>query len=503
MHRCLKILEIVDAVCVHLNSPDPLLLSSRHLSAVARTCTTFSGPALDHLWSVAPLEQLLIYCMPSDLWALERFNDFETIYSCGPGYVYKTWLPSEALSGLSVSLPKGLFQNPQTLTWKHEEAEFHHIKLFLRPTLTDISIGLPSLSAVSLLSTLAAECPKIATVYIDSSASHYTPHISDFIQEVQSPERVSVYSLTQDVLEHLSRLPTLLSLGLQTLPPTLQASPAQETNGFTSLSTLLLGHPGIRPTTELLGLCSAAPLTKFRASFVGFVTATEMHELFVAMAAGFSHPTLQHLCLDTGNGEQESDPATLPIPHHFLRPLLSFNNLALLSVVAPVGFDLDNDAVSDVARALPHIVTFKLLARFLTETPRTTLGCLHSFAQYCPQLESLSIALDATNAPTVDLDRRSQSDILHQGLRVLNVANSPISNAISVARFLSLVFPKIRSLVTQREYSNNDEDDEEVMLEHAVAIAHHKCWKEVDALLPHVLGIREEGRALERAESAA
>ncbi|KAJ7729968.1 hypothetical protein B0H16DRAFT_1586093, partial [Mycena metata] len=79
MHRCLKILEIVDAVCVHLDSPDPLLLSSRHLSAVARTCTTFSGPAssLDHLWRVAPLEQLLIYCMPSDLWALERFNDFE------------------------------------------------------------------------------------------------------------------------------------------------------------------------------------------------------------------------------------------------------------------------------------------------------------------------------------------------------------------------------------------------------------------------------------------
>ncbi|KAJ7451218.1 hypothetical protein B0H11DRAFT_2330473 [Mycena galericulata] len=43
----------------------------KDLAAVARTCRTFEGPALDYLWKSATLVNLL-RCMPSGLWVVEE-----------------------------------------------------------------------------------------------------------------------------------------------------------------------------------------------------------------------------------------------------------------------------------------------------------------------------------------------------------------------------------------------------------------------------------------------
>jgi hypothetical protein len=76
MHHCLKILEIVDMVCSHLEPstlPWPTGTGDKrfhNLAVIARTCTTFKGPALDYLWRSTTLERLFTYCMPSDVWAI-------------------------------------------------------------------------------------------------------------------------------------------------------------------------------------------------------------------------------------------------------------------------------------------------------------------------------------------------------------------------------------------------------------------------------------------------
>ncbi|KAJ7717022.1 hypothetical protein B0H16DRAFT_1612348 [Mycena metata] len=524
MHNCLKIVEIVDAIYIYLDpsqtsifAPGPKS-SFRDLAVMARTCTTFNGPALDHLWRSTTLDKLLTRCMPSDLWTFEKIGDSSgknklkllrpirapdwdrlRLYAPRVRHLssYGPILASgDALDALSVSLPEKLFQNLKSLTW-HRIAEFHYINLFLSPALTRLDITLTSFSTVSLLSSLASVCPRLTHVSIESDSSPYTEDISKFVCAIQRPEKLTLPSLTWKAVAYLSRLGTLKSLDLKILPRGLQRSSVQGTNAFSALRTLSFEESDIRPVTDFLRLCTAVPLKEFDSDSYEFATAADMHALFIAIAAGFSHASLEQLVLNNDCEEFEgADPTDHLIPHHSLLPLLCFTNLTMLCITSPMGFDLDDGAVSDFARALPHVMTFSLTARFPTQIPRTTLACLHSFAQYCPRLVGLTIALDATTVPTIDLNQSQAGGVLHPALRRLYVQHSPVGRAMSVARFISFVFPRLNAIQTHREYEANDENDEEDMLDHGEAIRHHNRWKEVEGLLLEVSAIREEGRML-------
>jgi hypothetical protein len=90
MHDCLRVHEITELICQDLlglgldggganetfahspgftpwQAPPP---GSKDLAAVARTCMTLNGPALDCLWRFAKLGSLR--CLPSDLWAIHE-----------------------------------------------------------------------------------------------------------------------------------------------------------------------------------------------------------------------------------------------------------------------------------------------------------------------------------------------------------------------------------------------------------------------------------------------
>ncbi|KAJ7436442.1 hypothetical protein FB451DRAFT_1193871 [Mycena latifolia] len=63
----------------------------------------------------------------------------------------------------------------------------------------------------------------------------------------------------------------------------------------------------------------------------------------------------------------------------------------------------------------------------------------------------------------------------------------------TVARFLSGVFSHVETLLTNREYQDNEDPDESDAP--AQAAEWHRGWKEVEALLPHLVAIRVEERA--------
>jgi hypothetical protein len=82
MHRCLRIQELLALIFSHLdltehsgrqsyNSRQPTL---QDLAVLARTCCTFHGPALDHLWRSSALVNLL-RCMPADLWMVDEVGE--------------------------------------------------------------------------------------------------------------------------------------------------------------------------------------------------------------------------------------------------------------------------------------------------------------------------------------------------------------------------------------------------------------------------------------------
>ncbi|KAJ7642631.1 hypothetical protein DFH06DRAFT_604175 [Mycena polygramma] len=530
MHHCLRVAEIVAMICFHLdprvsrNARLGVSRSSgrlRNLAVLARTSKTFQEPALDLLWNSAALVDLLVGCMPSDLWAIDigpsstyvwrnekkirlcrpiRPSDWHRvclyarrvrILTSGP---FSSSL-ARVFQALSVSLPEMLFPNLQNLTWGHTGDDFFYIRLFLHPTITRISFSLSSDSATSFLSFLAQKCPELTKVDIESHYHDYDSRaISDFVGGLQRVKELSVYSLEQDILEHLSHSPALKSLTLHILP-VWTSPPCLQTPTFPALRELSLTYPEIEPTVQFLGLCRAVPLKSFTVCLTEFVTASETHDLLAAISAGVNPSTLDFLHVDNEcDHSNETDTSLYLIRPHSLQALFPFTHLAMLSITSPLGFDLGDEDVAAFARAWPRLVTLELGVRFSMHDPRTTLLCLNSLAQHCRRLVRLTIALDATNVPTPEIDLSTR--LPGYSLEYLHVAHSPISSPIAVARFLSGVFPKLTTLTTIRELHNNL--DEEELQEHGEVIRRHNKWKQVLELLPHLSAIREEGRVLGR-----
>ncbi|KAJ6531421.1 hypothetical protein DFH09DRAFT_933844, partial [Mycena vulgaris] len=131
-----------------------------------------------------------------------------------------------------------------------------------------------------------------------------------------------------------------------------------------------------------------------------------------------------------------------------LRVLFCFSNLTDLSLFLPFVFSLDELALSAMARAWPRIKILSLIDNSYTEDlstlddlPRVTLQGLRALAEHCPDLKYLGLALDASVVPKFgkEVGKRIRQMKLHG----MNVAYSPISAPVSVARFISGIFPNV------------------------------------------------------------
>ncbi|KAJ7734277.1 hypothetical protein B0H16DRAFT_1731882 [Mycena metata] len=77
---------------------------------------------------------------------------------------------------------------------------------------------------------------------------------------------------------------------------------------------------------------------------------------------------------------------------------------------------------------------------------RTTLLSLFHFAQHCPQLETVEMSLDASAVPEVG---NRYTRVLQYSFIQWEVADSPITSALSIARFLSGLFPELFEIYTK------------------------------------------------------
>lgn len=387
------------------------------------------------------------------------------------------WSLRGIFPALSVALPDALFPNLQTLDWGDYDEDFHYIHLFLRPTLTKIKLSPSSDSDSSLLSTLMAKCPRLTDITVSTLLSPGVP-VSEFVCKLQSAEHISVTILDAAALQHVSHLDTLTSLTLHTLPRTLtlQLSPVGRKATFPVLRQLSVDDTEVGPITQLLRWCSGVPLDTFNVAFYEPLTAEEMRGLVTAMSAAFLHSSLTGLCIGNSCDDLNPDPDIYLNPFQSLRRVFSFANLTSLTIASPLGFDLDDEAVLELAKAWPRITVLRLGVRCSVRTPRTTLSCLHSFAQNCPRLQILTMLLDATVVPI------RTTSLVQRSLHTLDVDHSPLAaDHISVARFLSGMFPEMTDIETFREYyENNDEDD---LMFDGDDVRLHNRWKEVQDLL--------------------
>ncbi|KAJ6451119.1 hypothetical protein C8R47DRAFT_945379, partial [Mycena vitilis] len=121
--------------------------------------------------------------------------------------------------------------------------------------------------------------------------------------------------------------------------------------------------------------------------------------------------------------------------------LLCFRHLTDLSITSFIGFDLDDSALAELARAWPRIVTLCLSSIHHTHISHATAACLQSFAQHCPRLSQLTLAFDGAAIPGAENTARPRS--VQHSLTMLDVQQSPLTPPISMARFISGLFPSL------------------------------------------------------------
>ncbi|KAF8142846.1 hypothetical protein K438DRAFT_2029900 [Mycena galopus ATCC 62051] len=141
---------------------------------------------------------------------------------------------------------------------------------------------------------------------------------------------------------------------------------------------------------------------------------------------------------EEGDGNQAKE---VPMPTPTDDDLSRFPKLAIVSIMIFSGYDLDDEVVSDLARAWPHLQELRLQTSGYNHRPRNTLLSLQVLAQHCPRLHALEMTFDATTVPP--RASTSQARILHDSLVVLVPSYSHISDAFPVARFLSGIFTNL------------------------------------------------------------
>ncbi|KAJ6590726.1 hypothetical protein DFH09DRAFT_976217 [Mycena vulgaris] len=506
MHRCLSVQELLALIFSHL---DPREHSGRHsyswrqptlqdLAVLARTCGTFRELALDRLWRSSALVNLL-RCMPADLWVVDdvaeaawkcnmharrpiRAEDWNRVLAYTPrirNLCCTSW--DCDLSGIfpviSVCLPDQLLPNLQTLYWCPSDPSFHYIHLFLGPKITSLTFSGSSIPAISLLPTLALKCPTLKDVSISCGEKQA---VSVFLRSLEYIESVHVESLDHGALEHLSRLPTLTALRLNTLPTSHSLSPRFDPQPFAVLRKLHLGSSDIEAITHFLRSCKGVPLRSLSFYVRSYPTTAESHEFYRALSASVLHSSLTEVNFDVGITSFDGNSPNFRIHRESIRFLVGFTNLVTINISSPIGIDLDNITAADLARAWPHLEEMHMTSYSPSRSPpNATLECLHSFATWCPRLANLTITFDGMSAPPSPAQALGPSQ---HALKSIDVAHSRISTVIMpVAQFLSAIFPDLKRITTSRDGLDN-EDPEELQL-HDEAIVFHNLWKEVELLL--------------------
>ena len=204
-----------------------------------------------------------------------------------------------------------------------------------------------------------------------------------------------------------------------------------------------------------------------------------LEPFFASLRDHLPHSNLQSLCI-LGCGYY-----TLPLQHTVSRitlstlsPLFSFSNLSDVQITLDASFKLSNADLRDIATAWPNLRILRFFERTTTRRPKVTLLGLLFLIKLCPQLQELTLRVNAWEIPRC----AELGDVRGLNLRSLDVCTSPLFCVSGMAAFLISTFPQLSSLSFGWVYWNQwdvkvdmqlTSDDEE----------HLECWKEVRAIL--------------------
>ncbi|KAJ7647864.1 hypothetical protein FB45DRAFT_1020076 [Roridomyces roridus] len=394
MHRCFEIPELVDEIVSHI----PLLLDQDKpfLAVLARTARLFHNSALNHLWQYQRSLRPLLLCMPPDLVQeevvdgkhslvsnslplqtgllrrLQKFlrpvqsSDWERprryarrvrIFSSNSSSFSSDDFPYSAICPLLDVVDDCIFPNLIKLFWEHSDENFPHIGLFLSPNITVLAIKCDASSSLAILSMLPRKCPSVTRVDMihprDHSVTEATRNlVSTFIPQLCCIQDLHMHIYDMALLQHIARLPCLQTLCVLSLPTALPASRRAEKPLFPSLRLLRCENPNPLSMSRLFELCSDNTLNAFRMTISHATNVPEVIRQLLAALVNSQRSSLTELYIRV---EPVWDPFQIESDGIYtiecLQPALGFSNLTHVRITSNPGFDLDDLAICEMARA--------------------------------------------------------------------------------------------------------------------------------------------------------
>ncbi|KAJ7459334.1 hypothetical protein FB451DRAFT_1405966 [Mycena latifolia] len=437
MHATFRIAELVDMICHEVGPPNEPE-SRRALAVLARTSRAFLEPALDILWECSTIQQLFINCMPEDLWEevdIMMLMDLNVLSSNVPdaGCCLGTYQPVRPTPWLYAPPPASLFPNLHTLLFHHSGDKIPDFTPFLGPKVSRISLsdfcGGPQLS---LLPHIARKSPTLKHLGIGSNRNAHVDRqvrtISTLVRSLQELESLDVHQLDGGTtLRHLGRLPNFKSLTLHNLPSLDSEIPGNDM--FLTLEQLVPHWERIHSIITFLDMSGRSPLRQIHTTLAECPSTTSLRLLTVGI---------------------DSDLVPADAELWTMQPLLRFVNLTTVDLMSPIGFYLDDAIVSAMAHAWPLLQELSLSSLEPATVRRVTLASLRALAKFCPKLEVIQLAFDASSVPPAEdtLTPPTRQSTLYR----LHVENSTIERRIAVARFLSGIFPNLVVIPTNLEH---------------------------------------------------
>lgn len=498
MARCLFIPEIQLSVfqwIFVLDASHERHVAQATLAALARTCSAFHHIALDILWQQFGTIARAIQCMPHDLWGGDAIKS-ESGCICLKLHRHLTkddWnifrryalrirhlslatqdvrrgkklmvdIDDELLACLaSMDATQPLLPNLTSLEWIiYDERDLRLIRRIMTKSLTSLFLEVWAISPVpdllQFISSIAPTCPSLRKLTVHSVAlsSHLRHSVSQTLCHLHHLTTIHCGILDAEVLNHLSRLPSLLELKLALQPN----AEFQNELLFEQLQVLDVHAQDIPSAVDLVSRMrnKLTNLSIFSDDHTG---ASVLAQLFRRLSTSVSHYSLRRLQIMVAERPPHDLFPVLKLED--LHPLLSFNRLTHVHLDIGCGISLDDVAALELAQAWPDIMQL-VLNKFL-ETPLPSsispIGLL-CFLKHCPNLLELTLEIDFSFIEEQDDQSHYWvGDTTHQHLSIFDVTYSKIHDAAKVAAFLSGILPStvhvhyswIHALDDQREYA--------------------------------------------------
>lgn len=350
--------------------------------------------------------------------------------------------------------PHSFFPNLRTVAWYPDNhlAMLPFLRLLCGPALTSLSAEFATdPTSLAMLATLATLCPSIIDISISSAGTALSDDLTDALSTSicrwNDLKHVSCDDLTVSAMKHLSQARSLESLSAcasARMSSFSQPISAQELT-FPRLQHLHL-YAGLLSTanTCLRGLHLA--LKEFRLDLFDteavFTTPSGLRDLFMVFTGACSHTCLArfYLCIIHPHFPSPDTVATI----RDARPLLSFTNLRVASFDGLSAFSFDDDAITELASAWPHIEELALST--YVNHPVASLPTLRSLVRLiraCPKLRALSLVIDTTAVAGLS---SLEFDVCSNVLGDLCLGNSPISSPVPVARILHGLYSALKQV---------------------------------------------------------